>query len=419
MNKTGRELRPYFDNGNYNEVIRLIENAYAEGWVDYAEILKGHYSLKSDEGGKVHLDTLQALRARLVNSRGEINEDVWIKSRSEYLAALQAAEDFIEKEPERQAAASAQRVAAQIKASEERAAADKKAGEERAKLIAAANAKGVTAEDFDYDLTRNGKGIVIKGYKGLASVVTIPAVIEGFPVHEIADGAFKGNVELVSVTIPDSVTYIEDSAFEGCTNLKTASLPRNMKAIPEGMFKGCTSLETVSLPAGLQTVGDSAFRGCTALKDLTLPAGLQTIGYGAFRGCTALKAISFPDSVTEIGLGAFMGCTGLSALVLPKNLKKLGEKSYDGIFKNCTGLASVTFQSNNLEIWHYSFDGCSSLTTLIINANIGDIMGDAFTNCPISTVTIGPNVTRIRGTDSIPQDNLPIATRAKLKQLDQ
>ncbi|MDR2500536.1 MAG: leucine-rich repeat domain-containing protein [Treponema sp.] len=238
--------------------------------------------------------------------------------------------------------AAAERAAAQAAAkaaeAERQAAADKKAAGERAAAIAAANAKGVTAADFEYDATRDGRGVVIKKYKGLATIVNIPAVIEGLPVTEIGgidtgrsddysggtvyDGAFQDNTEITSVTVPDSVTSVLEGssgtvyvggggkgddryemktwgAFAGCTSLKSVTLPRNLKIIPYGMFGDCSSLETITLPAGLERIGEMAFAN------------------------TALKSIALPGRIAGIGNRAFSG-TGLSSVVLPKNLQSLG-----------------------------------------------------------------------------------------------
>jgi hypothetical protein len=276
--------------------------------------------------------------------------------------------------------------------------------------LAAINAKGVTADDFEYDVTRSGDGIMITRYKGFATIVNIPAVIEGFPVKEIGGyildydtakkywdnpardmlvGAFFGNREITSVTIPDSVTTIEGRTFWPCTSLMSVTLSSSLKSIPNDMFYGCTSLETIILPSSLTTIGNSAFGGCTALE-----------------------TVAFSDSITEIRSGAFRGCTALTALILPKNLRSLN----DSVFENCTGLTSVTFQSKNLQIQSSVFTGCTALTTLIINENM-NVQGYFLKDCPITTVTIGPNVTKIQNVDLIPQGNMDIATRAALNRL--
>ena len=36
--------------------------------------------------------------------------------------------------------------------------------------------------DFDYDLNKEGSGVIIKKYKGEATDVIIPSIIEDFPV---------------------------------------------------------------------------------------------------------------------------------------------------------------------------------------------------------------------------------------------
>lgn len=48
-----------------------------------------------------------------------------------------------------------------------------------------------------------------------ANVVVIPDGIEVIP-----DGAFSGNGQLLSVYMPNSVTFIAEDAFEGCTNVR-------------------------------------------------------------------------------------------------------------------------------------------------------------------------------------------------------
>ena len=59
---------------------------------------------------------------------------------------------------------------------------------------------------------------VITNYKGESSDVVIPGKIQGRPVTEIGEGAFRG-CGLTSVVIPQSVSFIGESAFSGQTIL--------------------------------------------------------------------------------------------------------------------------------------------------------------------------------------------------------
>jgi hypothetical protein len=99
----------------------------------------------------------------------------------------------------------------QVRLAQERAEAERR----RKAEIDAINAKGVSAEDFEYDINSKGDGIIITKYKGLATIVNIPTTIEGFPVKELGRMVFQNNDDITSVTIPDSVTVIYASGYDG------------------------------------------------------------------------------------------------------------------------------------------------------------------------------------------------------------
>src|SRR5712664_1164787 len=76
--------------------------------------------------------------------------------------------------------------------------------------------------------TTNNGTITIRGYQGFADIrsykprsdlVTIPDTINGLPVVGIADFGFYNHSDLLSVTIPSSITSIGNSAFQSCASL--------------------------------------------------------------------------------------------------------------------------------------------------------------------------------------------------------
>lgn len=72
------------------------------------------------------------------------------------------------------------------------------------------------ATDFEYDLTEDGEGVIIKKYTGKVTDVVIPAVIEDFPVVAVGSYAFSSSrTAVVSVIFPDSVGTIGN---ECCKN---------------------------------------------------------------------------------------------------------------------------------------------------------------------------------------------------------
>ncbi|MDR1691744.1 MAG: leucine-rich repeat domain-containing protein [Oscillospiraceae bacterium] len=160
---------------------------------------------------------------------------------------------------------------------------------------------------------------VVTGYGGNDPLVTIPAEIDGRPVGVIGYEAFKNNLTLTGVVLPDSVVSIGVSAFSGCKNLSQ-----------------------VTIPQGLRSVGTDSFLNCANLLEITLPFGVETVGRGAFDGCINLKSVSLPGSVSAINEYAFRNCRSLTELVIPGSLQSIGA----GVFYGCRNLVSVFFEGD-------------------------------------------------------------------------
>lgn len=131
-------------------------------------------------------------------------------------------------------------------------------------------------------------GGVITEYTGSETNVSIPQSIGGNKVTAIGAGAFAGNTEIKSVSLPSGVTQIGQEAFADCTLLGSVSLPSTLKLVGIGAFYGCTALKSVSLPSGTETIGDEAFAGCSTLSSVTIPSSVTSIADNAFDGCDSL-----------------------------------------------------------------------------------------------------------------------------------
>lgn len=86
-----------------------------------------------------------------------------------------------------------------------------------------------------------GGSAVIYEYLGNSRTVSVPSVIDGYPVTVIADCAFQ-NSRVTSVILPDSVTSVGWFAFAGCASLQTVTLPASVTTISYAAFDGCPSL---------------------------------------------------------------------------------------------------------------------------------------------------------------------------------
>ena len=104
------------------------------------------------------------------------------------------------------------------------------------------------------------------------------------PANMLPMGAFQDSPNLISVTLPVSLTEVSDIAFRACGRLTNVRLGPIITRIGRSAFAECSNLTTVNLPEGLVEIGSYAFIACSKLYSLTLPSTLVKIGYGAFNG---------------------------------------------------------------------------------------------------------------------------------------
>lgn len=127
-------------------------------------------------------------------------------------------------------------------------------------------------------------GGVLSEYTGTESNVSIPSKVGSSNVTAIGTGAFMGNTDITSVSIPSTVTRIGMEAFSDCTNLKSVSLPPSLESIGVAAFYGCSSLTSVTVPSGTKTISDEAFSYCENLSSVTIPDSVKSISEDAFYG---------------------------------------------------------------------------------------------------------------------------------------
>jgi len=172
--------------------------------------------------------------------------------------------------------------------------------------------------DFKASPLDGGKSAEITGYVGSKWEVRIPPRIQGVPVTSIGSGAFYRSTNIISITIPNSVTNIGKGAFGSCSQLAEIKVAagNNAYTADNGVLysKDKTSLHTYpkgktevsfTIPNGVISIGDYAFGGCTSLTSVTIPNGITSIGEDAFSGCTSLTSVTIPNGVISIGEYAF------------------------------------------------------------------------------------------------------------------
>ena len=211
-------------------------------------------------------------------------------------------------------------------------------------------------------------------------------------VTVICDGAFYYRKSLTSLTIPNSVTSIGYRAFWTCESLTSLTIPDSVTSIGDSAFEGCSSLTSLTIPDSVTSFGDSAFADCSSLTSLTIPDSVTSIGDKAFYGCSSLTSLTIPDSVTSIGDRAFSSCDGLTSLTIPNSVTSIGESA----FLCCKSLTSLTIPNSIIAIEHSAFEHCKSLTSLTIPDSVTSIGNSAFWGCSrLTSLTIPNSVTSI------------------------
>lgn len=229
----------------------------------------------------------------------------------------------------------------------------------------------------------------------------------------VGEHSFQNCTGLTSIIIPDKVTFIDSDAFDGCTGLTSVTLPKSITSIGEFAFSGCTGLTFFTIPNNITSIDQDAFSGCTGLTSITIPGSVTSIYKNAFCGCTGLKEInvsnenpeytdidgvlfnkesglelvtypnarsaiySVPNNVTAINNHAFSGCIGLTSITIPNTVASIGNDAFFG----CTGLVSVSIPNSINYIGEYLFSGCTGLSSVTIPESVTNIYLSAFEDC--------------------------------------
>ena len=247
--------------------------------------------------------------------------------------------------------------------------------------------------------------------------------------------------DLVSITLPESITQVDYSALASCFNLKSVILPGRSTQIDYSALENCYSLERVevasdniyhtsvdgilfnkdkttlmiyprclqatsyTVPNTVTELDQHAFDGCTNLTSIILPDGLLGVGIYAFKDCTQLPSISIPSSVNDLHVTVFEGCTNLSNIIVDDSNESYS--SVDGVLFDkkgetliCYPLGKVaedyTVPNGVKTIGSNAFQSCGHLRTVTIPKTVTTIDEWALVNCTsLTTVNIPQGVTAI------------------------
>ncbi|MBQ9561325.1 MAG: leucine-rich repeat domain-containing protein [Prevotella sp.] len=247
-----------------------------------------------------------------------------------------------------------------------------------------------------------------------------------FPVVGISDGSFANCDRLISISIPNTVTFIGDKAFYGCLGLTSITIPNSVTRIGNGAFSDCNNLVSVYLyaetPVAISENFECFSEGTYSKATLYVPAGTKEAYKSAecwkkFVKIEEMKPLIingvryyFNDDHYEVGNSSENGSgydsgTSLSILSEISATESNREQNYPvtviskNAFNGCSGLTSVTIPSSVTSIGDDAFRGCTSLTDVTLNSNsIVSSTSSSLKNIfgtQVKTYTIGESVTTI------------------------
>ena len=229
----------------------------------------------------------------------------------------------------------------------------------------------INCEDLNYD---NNNYLFYSGY--------ITSFTFGDNVEHIPAYLCKNMNNLLSITIPNSVTSIGKGAFFGCSSLSSITIPNNVTSIGEYAFYDCSSLASVIIGNSVKSIGNDAFYNCSFLTTITIPNSVTSIGNYVFSSCSSLTSVTIPNSVTSIGYNPFYNCSALTSITLTAPTME-------------TFCHGTTNQQIDLEIYrNIQIDG-NEVTEIVIPESVDSIKSKAFYMCNISSVEISDGVTSI------------------------
>lgn len=212
--------------------------------------------------------------------------------------------------------------------------------------------------------------------------VVIPETISGMDVTAIGDNAFQNNMQIQSISIPDTVAEIGELAFFRCFGLKNIVLPPNVSIIRASAFADCYSLNSVQIQGQLTDLGDGAFCRCEKLENIIIPDSTTHIGERVFYDCKLLCTLTIPNLGSG---GTLVSLFNASAKRIPDSLETVILTNMDRIptsaFENCTSLKKVVMPANVERIGTNAFAGCTGLTSIEIPESVAFISKSVFKGC--------------------------------------
>ena len=107
-------------------------------------------------------------------------------------------------------------------------------------------------------LTDNTYMVSARDKDAIPQHLEIPSHYNGVPVTQIDEFAFA-SCDIITLVIPDTITYIGFGAFSGCWKITNVTISHGVRTICPEVFSGCSRLTSVYIPSSVTSMGDNVF----------------------------------------------------------------------------------------------------------------------------------------------------------------
>ncbi|MBO7433030.1 MAG: leucine-rich repeat protein [Salinivirgaceae bacterium] len=307
-------------------------------------------------------------------------------------------------------------------------------------LVSAVFSRHINVGGFVFK-TVDSTNVELIAYNGTDREITIPGTITDngvdYTVSKIGNGVFK-YVNVISLTVPNSVTTIENEAFSFVGNViyrgNAGGSPWGALTVNGIVDGNCVfadsekthltayicrgEAEMIDIPESVVTIGTWAFINGSFNYTIYNNAGywgndenpylvLSSFDDGNRTSCkihsdckyilyfafsnSNLESVTIPNSVISIGEGAFWG-SDLASLTIPDGVEVIGNDA----FGYCQELSSASISGSVKNIGDRAFCDCHSLSSATISEGVESIGESAFFDCEdLLSLTIPKSVVEI------------------------
>lgn len=215
-------------------------------------------------------------------------------------------------------------------------------------------------DKWEYTVSK-GESTLTK-YSGISKVITIPSSIDGYPVTKIGHNLFDG-ATITSVSIPESIEYIDTRAFADCKYL--TSIYYNAKDAYASKFRSDMSTHVfvnagkfsktlkvtfgpavVKVPSSLFEADEGEYAHVT---DVIFSNNVQIIDSWAFGNCMDLKNVAFGSGLLRLETHVFENCLGLTSITIPQKVENIG----DACFAGCKYLKQINYNAVDCKVGYF------------------------------------------------------------------